>query len=321
VDVAGNSTAGSARFSVPDTTPPALGSPQPANGASLAGGDVLTVEVAVSDDGSGVDPGSAELALDGAALEHVWQAGGVVHAVVTARLAAGAHQLALKVADRAGNVARLAWTVTVAPTAGAAPPGVGPASGGAATGGVTGATPGSGGKGRPTRIAAVAARVGATRPRAVIVRLRGAPRLRIALRVRCGTVVREPRLRASARGIATLRVVCAGGATVRLASARGRLLVHIAARRLPLRLQVRPQRRSAPTVARVEGQLRELRGRIVVLEALTAGGWRRVGHARADASGHFASSFAIVRAGQFALRARVPALAGSPSAPFVLTMR
>jgi hypothetical protein len=106
VDVAGNSTAGSARFSVPDTTPPALGSPQPANGASLAGGDVLTVEVAVSDDGSGVDPGSAELALDGAALEHVWQAGGVVHAVVTARLAAGAHRSRSPIARATWHVSR-----------------------------------------------------------------------------------------------------------------------------------------------------------------------------------------------------------------------
>ena len=103
--------------------------------------------------------------------------------------------------------------------------------------------------------------------------------------------------------------------------APGRLLVRIAARRLPLRLQLSPQRRSAPTVARVGGQLAELRGRIVLLEALTATGWRRVGQARADASGRFSTSFAIVRAGQFALRARVPALAGTPSAPFVLTMR
>ena len=81
------------------------------------------------------------------------------------------------------------------------------------------------------------------------------------------------------------------------------------ARRLPLRLQVQPQRRSAPTVARVSGRLAELRGRVVVLEALTATGWRRVGQARADASGRFATSFAIVHAGQFALRARVAALA------------
>jgi hypothetical protein len=58
-----------------------------------------------------------------------------------------------------------------------------------------------------------------------------------------------------------------------------------------------------------------------VLEALSARGWRRVGTARADASGRFATSFAIAHAGQFALRARVPALAGAPSAPFVLTMR
>ena len=101
----------------------------------------------------------------------------------------------------------------------------------------------------------------------------------------------------------------------------GRLLVRIAGRRLPLRLQVQPQRRSAPTVARIGGRLAELRGHVVVLEALTATGWRRVGQARADSSGRFATSFAIVHSGQFAVRARVTALASAASAPFVLTMR
>jgi hypothetical protein len=58
-----------------------------------------------------------------------------------------------------------------------------------------------------------------------------------------------------------------------------------------------------------------------VVEALTRGGWHRAGVARADASGGFATSFAVVRAGEFAIRARVPALAGRPSAPFILTVR
>jgi hypothetical protein len=155
----------------------------------------------------------------------------------------------------------------------------------------------------------------------VIVRLRARPRARLALRVRCGQVVRSVRARANARGIAILRVACAGAATVRVAVAPGRVLVRIAPRRLPLRLRVVPQSRSAPTVARVSGRLAELHGRDLVLEALTAAGWRRVGLVRADGSGSFATSFAIVHAGQFALRARVPALAGAASAPFVLTMR
>jgi hypothetical protein len=101
----------------------------------------------------------------------------------------------------------------------------------------------------------------------------------------------------------------------------GRLLVHIAARRLPLRLVVQPERRIAPSVARVTGRLAEIHGRTVVLEALTATGWRRVGVAHADAAGRFSTSFAIVHSGQFALRGRVPALAGIASAPYVLTMR
>ncbi|MDX6563528.1 MAG: hypothetical protein QOD65_3342, partial [Gaiellales bacterium] len=114
VDVAGNRTDGSARFDVPDTEPPSFGTPQPPNGASLESGDVLAVAVAVHDDGSGFDPASAALTLDGAPVDHVWQVEGVVHAVVGARLAAGVHHLGLAAADRAGNAGRLTWDVTVA---------------------------------------------------------------------------------------------------------------------------------------------------------------------------------------------------------------
>ena len=71
----------------------------------------------------------------------------------------------------------------------------------------------------------------------------------------------------------------------------------------------------------MSGRLAELRGRTLVLEALTATGWRRVGPVRADSSGRFVTSFAIVHAGQFALRARVPGWPVPRARPFVLTMR
>jgi hypothetical protein len=323
VDAAGNRSEGGAHFSVPDTTPPALGPPQPQAGAVLGEGDVLSVTVAVTDDGSGVDPGTLELQLDGVPIDNVWRAGDIVHGVVARHLAAGVHHLVLRVADRAGNPARLAWDISVVAGAAAAG-GSTPASGAGAAAGAAGSSPAAPAGAARKRAAAVRAlrvRVGGARPRVVIVRLRARPRLRLALRVRCGQVVRTVRARANARGIATLRVACAGAATVRVAVAPGRVLVRIAPRRLPLRLRVVPQSRSAPTVARVSGRLAELRGRDLVLEALTAAGWHRVGLVRADGSGSFATSFAIVRAGQFALRARVPALAGAASAPFVLTMR
>jgi hypothetical protein len=323
VDAAGNRTEGSARFDVADTTAPALGAPHPPNGATLGAGDLLTVAVAVSDGGSGIDPASVELLLDGSPVEHVWQVEGVVHAVAGTRLSAGAHHLVLKVADRAGNAARLAWDVNVAEVPGSG--GSGPASGGAAAGKGAGSAPGSPGavarKRARAAVRAVIARVGAARPRVVIVRLRARPRLRLVLRLHCGSVRRTLRVRAGAHGIARARVACPGVATIRLASAPGRLLVHIAARRLPLRLHVKPQRRSAPTVARVSGHLAELRGHTLVLEALTATGWRRVGSVRANSSGHFSTSFAIVHAGEFALRGRSSELAGAASVPFVLTMR
>lgn len=322
-DVAGNRTEGSTRFDVADTTPPSFGVPQPPNGAKLGADEVLGIAVAVTDRGSGLDPASIALTVDGASAGHVWQVEGVVHGVVGARLAAGVHHLVLAVADRAGNPARLAWDVTVA-AGSSAPAGSAPAGGGASAGGGTGAAPGSPGEAsrkRSSAVRAVKARIGSARPRVVVVRLRARARLRIVLRLRCGSVTRQLRVRASSRGIATVRVACTGSATVRMVARPGRLLVHIAARRLPLRLQVRPQRRSAPTVARVSGRLAELHGHLVVLEALTATGWRRVGQARADSAGRFETSFAIVHAGQFALRARVTALAAVPSAPFVLTMR
>ena len=323
IDAAGNRNDGSATFSVPDTTPPAFGPQEPKDGATLGDGQELSVTVAVTDAGSGVDPAAIDFQLDGTPVEHVWRTGDVIHAVAGRRLLAGVHHLVLTVSDRAGNVARLAWDVTVVAAAGAPASGVTPASGGAApsAGSGSSAPPGGVAHKRPAAVHAIVKRIGGARPRVVIVRLRTRPRLRIALRVRCGQIARTLRVRANARGVAALRVACPGAATVRLAVAPGRVLVRIAARRLPLHLQVVSHSRSAPTVARVSGRLAELRGRSLALEALTAVGWRRIALVRADASGSFATSFAIVRAGQFALRARVPSLAGAASAPFVLTMR
>jgi hypothetical protein len=125
VDGAGNRSDGATQFSVPDTTPPAIGAPQPQAGASLGDGEALNVTVPVADDGSGVDPDSLDLQFDGTPLDHVWRVGDIVHGVLARRLTAGAHHLVLRVADRAGNGARLAWDVSVVagagPAAGAAP--------------------------------------------------------------------------------------------------------------------------------------------------------------------------------------------------------
>ena len=151
----------------------------------------------------------------------------------------------LTVADLAGNVARLAWDIVVAAVRRTAA-GTAPASAGAT--GPAGAPGASGSPARRPRRSRAAAR-GSPRcarsshgsavrgPRAVVVRLHARPHLRIALRVRCGQTVRTLRVRANGRGIATVRVACAGAATVRLAVAPGRVLVRIASRRLPLRLR------------------------------------------------------------------------------------
>jgi hypothetical protein len=325
-DAAGNRSDGAAHFSVPDDTPPSIVSPEPQAGAAVSESETLGVNAGVTDDGSGVDPDSLDLRLDGTPVEGVWRAGNVVHGVVARRLVAGLHHLLLEVADRAGNRARLAWDFSVVASASAGA-GSGPVAGGTVTAaaGSPGAAPLSPAAAARRRDAAGVhafhPRLGSTRPRIVIVRLHARARLRIAVGVRCGRARRTLHVRASAVGVATLRVVCAGAASVRLNVAPGRVLVRLAARRLPLRLHVLPQSRSAPTVARVSGRLAELRGRVLVLEALSATGWHAVGRVRADAAGAFATSFAILHAGQFALRARVPALAGAASTPYVLTMR
>jgi hypothetical protein len=327
VDGAGNRTSATAAFAVADAAPPVFGSPRPANGAVLADGDVLAVAVAVTDAESGLDPASLALTVDGVPIDHVWQADGLVQGLSAGRLAGGAHHLELRIADRAGNASRLVWDVSVpAPPASSAPAGGGstPAAGGSTAGGAGAAGPSAPpGRARTAAVTvrAVVARISGPRGTAVVVHLLARPHVRIVLRVQCGRSVGIRHVRASVHGIATLRVGCAGVATVRMVAKPGRLLVHIAARRLPLVLRVRPDQRTAPAVVRVSGRLGELRGRTVVIEALTPAGWRAAGSARADPSGSFVTSFVIAHAGEFAVRARVRSLGVAPGAAFVLTMR
>ncbi len=130
VDAVGNRTVGSTSFAVPDTTAPTFGKPEPEAGSTLGDGDVLSISVAATDEGSGIDPASVDLELDGTPVEHVWRTGDVVHGVAGRQLLAGTHHLVLTVADLAGNAARLAWDIVVVGTAGTAA-GTAPASAGA----------------------------------------------------------------------------------------------------------------------------------------------------------------------------------------------
>ena len=231
-----------------------------------ATGEVLSVTVAVSDDGSGVDPASLDLPARRRARRARLAADGVVHGVVGAPArgrrapsrAAGRRPRGQRRASRLGRDRRRR----------AAPPAAGstPAGGGAAA-----RTPRRGAPAPPAQASRARApppcapssrASAAARPRVVIVRLRARPRLRIALRVRCGQIVRTLRVRANARGIATRagrvrgrRDAC--GWRSRRAGARPHRRAPAAA---PPAACV-PQRRSAPTVARVSGRLAELRGR------------------------------------------------------------
>ena len=226
------------------------------------------------------------------------------------RLAAGAHRLVLKLADRAGNAARLAWDVTVAEGPGATA-GSAPAGGGSATGGrsephpdlpaqwrASAPQPPSGPSPRASERRDTAPSSSGCAPG----RTSASPCACTAA-MRCGSCT----VRAGAHGIATVRVACPGVATC--AARRGTAQAARSHRRSPPSAPaacVRPQSRSAPTVARVSGKLAELRGHHLVLEALTPGGWRRVGRVLADSKGRFATSFAIVHPGEFALRGRAP---------------
>ena len=113
VDVAGNRTDGSSSFSVPDTTAPTFGVVRPAEGTSLADGEVLNVVVPIFDAGSGFDPASVALTLDGAPVTTSgrWMASCTASRSPPRR---GRAPPVLQVADHAANAARLAWDFKVA---------------------------------------------------------------------------------------------------------------------------------------------------------------------------------------------------------------
>ena len=229
---------------------------------SLATGEVLSVAVAVHDDGSGLDPASVALTLDGAPVDHVWHAEGVVHGVVGARLARrrpsprphGRRSRRQRGASGLGRHRRRRRRLAGGST---------PAGGGAPTGGAGGSGTRRAREGRPRPRRRGARRCGARRRGEAARRDRPpasrAPGCASCCACAAAQLARDaarprerPRDRDGARRLRRRRRRCAWS------PAPGRLLVHIAARRLPLRLRVQPQRRSAPTVARVSGQPRRI---------------------------------------------------------------
>jgi hypothetical protein len=95
-----------------DTVPPALGASSPADGAQLLDPNVA-IGASWSDAGSGVDPASAYLEVDGADVSAAATAGpgGITYGPVL--LAPGGHLVVLRVRDRAGNLTSRTWAFTV----------------------------------------------------------------------------------------------------------------------------------------------------------------------------------------------------------------
>ncbi|MVP00234.1 phosphodiester glycosidase family protein [Paenibacillus lutrae] len=88
-------------------------SPEPGSFVSAAR---PAVGIHVSDSGSGVDPSSIHVTLDGAAVPHAYEeSSGRIVAVPENDLAAGEHAVRVEAADRSGNAAIpvAAWTFTV----------------------------------------------------------------------------------------------------------------------------------------------------------------------------------------------------------------
>jgi hypothetical protein len=84
--------------------------------------------------------------------------------------------------------------------------------------------------------------------------------------------------------------------------------VVVAALRLVVGLHAAPARPRAGQAVRLRGDSTLIRRRVVLLEALSAGGWRRLARTVTDRRGRFGVSLLVPRAGNYLLRVRVPAL-------------
>lgn len=106
----------------PDTTPPDVYSATPPNGKQMSGAPPIKFSAVIYDQGSGVDFGSAQMTLDGNAVDLTtdFGAGTVAYTFEAADatktavkpLADGVHTVSLAVNDYAGNENKVTWTFT-----------------------------------------------------------------------------------------------------------------------------------------------------------------------------------------------------------------
>ncbi len=317
VDASGLATEGSATFDVVDTVPPVIGGLRPGDGEMVAQSRPV-VAFAARDDGAGVDPARLLLTLDGLPLGLAWDDAGTATGQPAVDLAPGSHALEATAVDRAGNAAHRTWRFIVAPppAGGGGPSGIpAPAAGPAVT------APGSPAPAvRPGRHVS-ALRLVSLRPAAgwrrglrvaVSVRaLRGGrpvPALSVRLHVRgCGHVSTFTR-RTDRGGVVRVHRICGRAVAVEAHALRSKVQIVVSALRLVVGLHAVPARPTPGQAVRLRGGTALIRRREIVLEALSVRGWRALARTRTDATGHFALSLLVPRAGHYLLRVRVPAL-------------
>jgi hypothetical protein len=314
LDVSGLATEGSASFVVIDTVPPVIGGLRPGDGEAVAQSRPV-VGYSARDDGAGVDPARLSLTLDGTPVGLAWDDAGTATGEPAADLAPGSHLLEATATDRAGNAARRSWRFTVSPAAG------GPSAAPAPSGGTGPAAPSTGPaavrphrKRSPLRLLGLRLAAGWRRGLRVAVGVRalraGHPVTDLAVRLRvrgCGRTSAMTR-RTDSAGLVRVHRICGQAVAVEARAAGAGVEVVVSALRLVVGLHAAPARPAPGQAVRVRGAAALIRRRVIVLEALSVGGWHALVRARADGHGRFRLALLVPRPGHYLLRVRVPAL-------------
>lgn len=111
IDLAGNAYSSISDFKVADMEPPVITSPNPVG--SIAG-DSVVLSAAFMDDlpSSGVDPASASMSVDGVVIAGCSSRAESLSCPLNG-VADGSHQIRAVVADNAGNIGDLTWSIIV----------------------------------------------------------------------------------------------------------------------------------------------------------------------------------------------------------------
>lgn len=335
-DAVGNASSVERRVEVVDTTAPTMERVTPGDEGS---GDV-TISLRARDDVSGIRASTWSVAINGAAVGGSGDAQGFA-ATVTA-LAPGLHQIEARVADLAGNMARMSFSYVVtapttmpgdiaaqvtqivtsqAATAGAAAAAEAAASGEPGAAGATGA----------------AGAIGAWIVRGGSVQATfGMPAEVTVFVARAGRAVAGRRVSVWRAGVEIAAATTGEDGLARVGYTAGDPGAHHVLVEglptLPLQVGVAPRVLLSSARTAKRGRMVRVTGRLqpalasvpVVVEARSGRGWFVVRRLRTTKGGAYATSFTANARGKFQLRARVAPRAGwsaATSSPRALTVR